>query len=144
MRIKLIATAVVAVLSSAALAQTGPSSGGAGDNDSGGGGGLGDRSGAPADWSGTIGNTFFSGTHHTKLRSRSAIKRNWAKLSSEQQQQVRSDCQNMASNNSSSELGAESTVPNSTSKGGPTAKKSATAQPSAADMNQVCRVVQAM
>jgi len=144
MKRTLIATAILAALASPSLPQTGPSAGGAGDNDSGGAGGLGDRGGTPGGWSASIGNTFFSGAHHTKLRSHSAIKCNWAKLSADQQEQVRSDCRGMASNNSSSELGAQSTVPNSTSKGGPTAKKSAAARPSAADLNQVCRMVQAM
>src|SRR3954454_17122642 len=96
MKRTLIATAILAALASPSLPQTGPSAGGAGDNDSGGAGGLGDRGGTPGGWSASIGNTFFSGAHHTKLRSHSAITCNWAKLSAHQQEQVRSDGRGMA------------------------------------------------
>ena len=56
-------------------------------------GAAGNQAAMPGSWSGSIGTAFFNSD--MTLRSETDIRQNWSALSAAQQQQVRSDCQNI-------------------------------------------------
>ena len=95
-------TALSLVLGTAALAQsssTGTTSGsGTSAPGTAGSGSSTSGSGMPSGWSGAIGDAFFTESSGSTLRSNDEIRSRWSSLSSEQQAQVRSDCQGLASN----------------------------------------------
>jgi hypothetical protein len=102
---KIVAAAALALcFGTAALAQNSGASGSAsGSGSSGSGGGSmgttssgGGSMGGPRPWSGNIGKTFYSDEAGTQLRSRDQIKQGWSSLNSNEQAQVRSDCQEIA------------------------------------------------
>src|SRR5690606_24935960 len=82
---------------------------------------------ATADWTGAIGNAFFTDSAMTSLRSESEIRSNWSSLSTEQQAQVEADC-NTIQTASASPSGT--TVPGSSGTSGPSGDTASTTLPS--------------
>jgi hypothetical protein len=93
MKTRLIAAlAFSLVVGTAAFAQT--NGGGTTQSGSGAaGGGPDSETGMPESWKGNIGNTFFSDSSGSTMRSESEWNSGWSSLSAEQQAQVRSDCE---------------------------------------------------
>jgi len=109
-------------------------------------------------WSGNIGKTFYSDANGTTLRSRDEIKQNWGSLSSQEQAQVRSDCQEIAqqaaNNNgrtpgtedtSRKQVGTETTASNSAGSSAATGTDTGTtASVNGGSMTEACDIVKGM
>jgi len=65
-------------------------------------GAAGNQAAMPGSWSGSIGTAFFNSD--MTLRSETDIRQNWSALSAAQQQQVRSDCQNINTNTATPDM----------------------------------------